>query len=146
MRLPMGDIVHGNDSAKVDRVRPTIKRMRKFPPRTPGEKIQLVALRPTLDLPWRDDKFLVANIARLAVRTPIELLKRGARLAVSGWLAERRNPVSRHAPVIVVPRFALPFVQVCVGNALAAQMADRFQCGPPVCCADIDKHAVYVED
>src|SRR5271154_5430541 len=77
MRLPIRNIIHGNDSAKVNRVRPTIKGMRKFPPRPSGEQIQLVAPRPTLDLPWSDHKFLVANIARLALRAPIELLKRG---------------------------------------------------------------------
>jgi hypothetical protein len=45
-----------------------------------------------------------------------------------------------------VPRLALPFMQVRVGDALPAEMANRFQCGPPVRSANVNEDAVYIED
>src|ERR1035438_1232239 len=112
MRLPMLHVIHGDHHAKVRSMRPAIEGERKFTPGAPGKEIQLVTRRPTLQLPRRNHKFLVLNVSQLAIGAPIEFLERCPRLVISGWTAKRGNPVGSHAPLVVVPVFALPLMEV----------------------------------
>ena len=114
------NVVHCDDASKMPRGGPTVKRIRKFPPCTASKKIQLETPRPALDLPRRNHQFFLADIAALAVFAPIKLLECLPSLPIGCRPPERGGPIRHHVPIIVVTRFAFPFVQLGPCHSLAS--------------------------
>src|SRR4029077_17352308 len=121
MRLPLRHIIHRNDRPKMCRLLPAVESECVLAPVSSREEMKLVALRPAFYLFRRDQELLVVHVAGLAVGTPIKSLKCRARLFVSRRPPKRCHPIRRHSPVVVVPRLALPGVQLRVSDAFAAQ-------------------------
>ncbi len=111
-----------------------------------GEKVELKAPSPALDLPGSHDDFFLANVARFAVLAPVELLERRTRLFIRRRAAQRSGPVRDHAPVVVVARFAFPFVQFGPADALAGEVTHRFERGEPERAAHVHQHPIDIED
>ena len=66
-----------------------------------------------------------AHIAGLRLRAPIEFLKARLHHFVRNRLAERRDPIRRQSPVIVVAGAILPLVDFGVGDAPAGEKMNR---------------------
>src|SRR6266581_4704277 len=139
-------VVHRDDSSEILRGGPAFERKGKLLPCSSGEKIQLAAPRPALDLPGRDDQPFVSNVAGLAVAAPVESLECFAGLVVGNWVAERSHPCGNHGPIVIEARLALPTVQLRVGYALASQMAHRLERRTPIRAADVHEHAVHIKN
>src|SRR6266550_4712632 len=118
-------VVHGDDGAEIFRGRPAFKREGKLLARASGKEIQLEALGPFFNLPRRDHQFFVSHVPGLAVAAPIKSFERRPRLFVRSGVPERTYPRGNHAPVVVETWFALPAMQLGIGDALAGNIAHR---------------------
>jgi len=145
MRLPLR-VIHRNHGAEMLGRRPSSERKRKLLPRPPGKQIQLIQPCPARDLRRRNQQFLIPHQTRLPVCPPIEFFKSSPCLVVSSRPPERGEPLRRHRPIVIVPRLALPLLQLFQGHSFPAQRPHRLQRRPPIRSAHIHQHSIHIEN
>ena len=128
------------------RARPAFERERKFLARAPGKKIQLETLCPLLNLPRRDHQLFVSHVSGSTIAAPIKSFERRARFFVRSRVPERTHPSGNHSPIVVETGFALPVVQLGIGDTLAGNVAYRLQSGTPIRAAHVHQYTIHVED
>src|SRR6267142_5030513 len=146
MRLLPRHVVHRHHATKVPRPRPAFKCISKFPPRPPRKQAQFESLRPPLHLLWRNQHLFPPHIPRPTVEIPVKLLKRVARLLVRRWPAQRRRPVRDHAPVVVISRLALPFIEFRPGHSFPGKKSYCLESRTPKTLAHVHQDAVHIKN
>ena len=144
--LDARDVVHGDYRAEMLRGGPAIEGERKFAAIASGKKIQFMAGGPLFNLARGDEQFFVEHVTWFFRIAPVKTVERRPRPFIGGGRTERRDPVGGHAPVVVVAGLGFPAMQVSIGDPASAEIADGFERGAPVGAANVDEHAVHVEN
>ena len=86
------------------------------------------------------------NVAGAPLRTPIELLKAALHLGIRNLVAQRRDPVGREAPVVVVSCAVFPLMDFGIRDTPAREKVNRIDDGPVERSAHVHKDAINVKN
>src|SRR5579862_857686 len=99
--------------------------MPQFPPSAAGKNGKFRAPRPDFQTLVRDEPPFPRNVSRTGLRSPVEFLEARFHYFIGNSGAERRDPVRRQSPIVVIAGAILPPVDFGIADALPSKKMNR---------------------